>query len=67
MKIEKQRVCIYLKEIQCISGKSYRLRTKIDVIGKKDLNKLENKFLTIEKFCSYAGIKYEQITHLIFG
>ena len=34
---------------------------------KKDLNKLENEFLTIEEFCSYAGIKYEQVTHLIFG
>ena len=34
---------------------------------KKDLNKLENEFLTIEEFCTYSGIKYEQVTHLIFG
>lgn len=34
---------------------------------KKDLNKFENEFLTIEEFCTYSGIKYEQVTHLIFG
>ena len=42
---------------------STRLMQKI----KKDLNKLENEFLTIEEFCTYSGIKYEQVTHLIFG
>lgn len=34
---------------------------------KNDLNKPENEFLTIEEFCLYTGIKYEQVTHLIFG
>lgn len=34
---------------------------------KNDLNKLENEFLTIDEFCSYAGLKSEQVTHLIFG
>ena len=67
MKIEKQRVCIYPKDIQRITGKSYRPRTRLMQKVRKDLNKLENEFLTIEEFCSYAGIKYEQVTHLIFG
>ena len=34
---------------------------------KRDLNKLDKEFLTIEEFCTYTGIKYEQVTHLIFG
>ncbi len=67
MKIEIQRVCIYPKDIQRITGKSYRQSTRLMQKVKKDLNKLENEFLTIEEFCSYAGIKYEQVTHLIFG
>ena len=67
MKIEKQRVCIYPKDIQRITGKSYRQSTRLMQTVKKDLNKLENEFLTIEEFCSYAGIKYELVTHLIFG
>ena len=67
MKIEKQRVCIYPKDIQCITGKSYRQSTRLMQKVKSDLNKLENEFLTIEEFCLYAGLKYEQVTHLIFG
>ncbi len=67
MKIEKQRVCIYPKDIQRITGKSYRQSTRIMQKIKKDLNKPENEFLTIEEFCLYTGIKYEQVTHLIFG
>jgi hypothetical protein len=35
--------------------------------AKSDINKLENEFLTIEEFCLYAGLKYEQVVHLIFG
>jgi hypothetical protein len=34
---------------------------------KNDLNKLENNFLAIDEFCFYAGLKYEQAAHLIFG
>jgi hypothetical protein len=67
MKIEKQRVCIYPKDIQRITGKSYRQSTRLMQKVKRELNKLENEFLTIEEFCTYAGIKHEQVTHLIFG
>ena len=67
MNIEKQRVCIYPKDIQRITGKSYRQSTRLMQKIKKDLNKLEKEFLTIEEFCTYAGIKYEKVTHLIFG
>jgi hypothetical protein len=67
MKTEFKRVCIYPKDIQLITGKSYRQSTRIMQMAKKDFNKLENEFLTIEEFCIYSGIKYEQVTHLIFG
>ena len=67
MNMEKQRICIYPKDIQRITGKSYRQSTRLMQKAKKDLNKLENEFLTIQEFCSYAGLKHEQVTHLIFG
>ncbi len=67
MNIEKQRICIYPKDIQRITGKSYRQSTRLMQKVKKDLNKLENEFLTVQEFCSYAGLKHEQVTHLIFG
>ena len=67
MNIEKQRVCIYPKDIQRITGKSYRQSTRLMQKVKKDLNKVENEFLTIQEFCSYAGLKHEQVAHLIIG
>jgi hypothetical protein len=67
MNMEKQRICIYPKDIQRITGKSYRQSTRLMQKVKKDLKKLENEFLTIQEFCSYAGLKHEQVAHLIFG
>jgi hypothetical protein len=67
MKSSNQRVCIYPKDIQRITGKSYRQSTRLMQNIKRDLNKLEKEFLTIQEFCTYTGIKYEQVTHLIFG
>ena len=67
MKSSNQRVCIYPKDIQRITGKSYRQSTRLMQNIKRNLNKLDKEFLTIEEFCTYTGIKYEQVTHLIFG
>lgn len=67
MKKDINRVCIYPKDIQMITGKSYRQSTRLIQKIKKELNKHENQFLTIDEFCTYAGIKYEQVSHLIFG
>ena len=67
MKIEKKRLHTYPKYIQIITGKSYRQSTRLMQKIKKDLNKVENEFLTIGEFCTYSDIKYEQVTHLIFG
>ncbi|WP_072945710.1 hypothetical protein [Flavobacterium granuli] len=67
MKTETKRVCIYPKDIQRITGKSYRQSIRLMQKVKQDLNKLENEFLTIEEFCSCTGLKYEQVEHLIIG
>lgn len=61
------RVCIYPKDIQLITGKSYRQSTRLMQKIRTDLNKKPNEFLTIEEFCSYSRIKYEQLAHLILG
>ncbi|PIV95918.1 MAG: hypothetical protein COZ16_04845 [Flavobacteriaceae bacterium CG_4_10_14_3_um_filter_31_253] len=67
MRINMHRVCIYPKDIQLITGKSYRQSARLMQKIKDELNKPANEFLTIEEFCTYTGIKYEQVTHLIFG
>jgi hypothetical protein len=67
MKNIHQRVCIYPKDIQRITGKSYRQSIRLMQSIKKDLNKSGNEFLTIDEFCSSTGLKYEQVSHLIIG
>lgn len=60
-----KRVCIYPKDIQLITGKSYRQSTRLMHKIKGTLKKESHEYLTFMEFCDYTGIKYEQITHLI--
>lgn len=67
MKTEIKRVCIYPKDIQRITGKSYRQSIRILQMIKTDANKQPNQLVSIEEFCVFTGLKYEQVEHLIFG
>jgi hypothetical protein len=67
MKMQIKRICIYPKDIERITGKSYRQSTRMMQAVRKSLNKLENELVTIEEFCQYAGLKIEQVEPLIFG
>jgi hypothetical protein len=67
MKSQIKRICIYPKDIERITGKSYRQSTRMLQAVRKSLNKLENELVTIEEFCQYAGLKIEQVEPLIFG
>ncbi len=67
MKNDMQRVCIYPKDVQLITGKSYRQSVRLVHKIKKELNKTTKEFLTIDEFCECTGIKYEQVAHLIIN
>lgn len=67
MKSEPKRVCIYPKDIQRITGKSYRQSTRLLQKIKEDLNKPLNNFVSVEEFCQYTGLKYEQVEPHIIG
>lgn len=67
MRTQVKRICIYPKDIERITGKSYRQSTRMLQAVRKSLNKLENELVTIEEFCQYAGLKIEQVEPLIFG
>jgi len=67
MKIENKRLCIYPKDIQRITGKSYRQSVRLLQTIRKKLHKLENEFVTVEEFSLYAGLKLEQVLPLIIG
>ena len=67
MKTQNKRLCIYPKDIQRITGKSYRQSIRLlQKIG-KELNKLQNEFVSIEEFCQYTSLKIEQVEPLIIG
>ena len=60
-----KRVCIYPKDIQRITGKSYRQSTRILNEIRKSLRKPKNNLVSIEEFCEYTGLKYEHITKVL--
>lgn len=67
MKNECKRLCIYPKDIQRITGKSYRQSIRLLQKVRKELNKLENEFVTVEEFSVFSGLKLEQVLPLIIG
>lgn len=67
MKTETIRLCIYPKDIQRITGKSYRQSIRVLQKIRKDLNKLDNEFVSIDEFCQYTSLKMEQVKPLILG
>lgn len=68
MKLEPQkRVCIYPKDVQKITGKSYRYSRELLAKIKKELNRNQNQFVSIEEFCEYTGLSLETVMPLIQG
>ena len=65
MKKENKRLCIYPKDIQRITGKSYRQSIRLLQKIRKELKKLENEFVSIEEFCQYTSLNQEQVEQLI--
>lgn len=65
MKTVIKRVCIYPKDIQRITGKSYRQSTRILQKLRIYLNKQQNELVSIEEFCQYTSLKFEQVLPLI--
>jgi hypothetical protein len=63
---EVKRVCIYPKDIMRITGKSERYSRKLLEIIKKENNKSNHQFITINEFSIYSGIDLATIeTYLI--
>jgi hypothetical protein len=67
MKTESKRLCIYPKDIQRITGKSYRQSVRLMQKTRKKLTKLENEFVSVDEFCQYTSFKYEQVEPFLIG
>lgn len=67
MKTQNKRLCIYPKDIQRITGKSYRQSARLLQKIRTELRKLENEFVSVEEFCQYTSLKLEQVEAFIIG
>ena len=65
MNVIPNRIAIYAKDIQNITGRSERTARKMLATIRKKLNKQKREFITIEEFCRYAGFKAEQIINFL--
>ncbi|MFN8266966.1 MAG: hypothetical protein U0T69_13960 [Chitinophagales bacterium] len=60
-----ERVCIYPKDIQLITGKSERWGREIIKRIKEKYNKEDHQLVTIDELCSYLGIEPEMVRKLL--
>ena len=51
-----ERLCIYPKDIQIVTGRSERFGRNLIRKIKQALSKQEHQFVTIDEFCNYTGL-----------
>lgn len=61
-----KRVCIYPKDIQRITGKSYRQSTRLLKQIKAYYQKADDQILTIDEFCDFTGIHLDLVESFIY-
>ena len=59
------RVCIYAKDIEWITGKSPRCSREIVKDIKLLHKKKRHQLVTINEFCDYMGLPFEDIFNMI--
>ena len=59
------RLCIYPKDVQIITGKSERWGREIIRKIKSKFNKEDHQLVTIDEFCSYLGLESSTVRQLL--
>ena len=59
------RICIYPKDVQNITGKKERTARKLLSDIRQSLGKQKNELVTVEDFCRHTGLKEEQINRFL--
>lgn len=55
------RLCIYPKDIQIITGRSDRYGRNLLKKIKEHFNKQQHQVVTIEEFCQYLGLQQDVV------
>lgn len=58
---KRHRICIYPKDVQQLTGKSYRQSTRILHDIRIHLDKPAESLITVMEFCIYTGLDYEEV------
>ena len=56
-----ERLCIYPKDIQVVTGRSERYGRNLIKKMKEALSKQEHQYITIDEFCTYAGLTFHEV------
>ena len=65
MSIKLDRICIYPKDVQRITGKSEKSGQRLLRKIKNELGKQEHQFITKDEFATYSGISIELISQYL--
>ena len=63
--MQMNRLCVYTKDIQLVTGKSERYCRTIIANIKKNLKIEKHQCVTIEEFCDYQGLKIEDVRNVL--
>ena len=59
------RLCIYPKDIQIVTGKSERYGRRLLRKIKDDIAKENHQYITVEEFCTFTGLKLEEVNRVL--
>jgi len=62
---EMNRICIYPKDIQIVTGRSERYGRSIIKKIKEIKNKKKHQLVTIDEFCEFMDFEINKVTSLI--
>ena len=56
-----ERICIYPKDIQVVTGKSERWGRNLIKKIKETIQKDSHQLVTVEEFCHYTGLQLDEV------
>lgn len=65
--MKSERIIIYPKDIQRITGKSDRYGRSLLKRIRNHFQKEDHQFISVEEFCNYTGLKYEQVIECLLS
>ncbi len=60
-----ERVCIYPKDVQVVTGKSERWGREVIKKIKTHLSKQPHQLVSIEEFCEYTGLSIQSVKGML--